>query len=116
MRITIIAVGKIKEKYFTQAIEEYTKRLSRYCKLDIIQLQDEKTPDDASPRQEQQIKEREGERILHAIPEDAHVIALAIKGKSFDSKTQFFRNDVSPSAYAGHLARADLPEFPDHQS
>lgn len=85
MRITIIAVGKIKEKYFTQAIEEYTKRLSRYCKLDIIQLQDEKTPDDASLRQEQQIKDREGERILHAIPEDAHVIALAIEGKSFDS-------------------------------
>ena len=85
MRITIIAVGKIKEKYFTQAIEEYTKRLSRYCKLDIIQLQDEKTPDDASPRQEQQIKEHEGERILHAILEDAYVIALAINGKVYDS-------------------------------
>lgn len=85
MKITVIAVGKIKEKYFTQAIEEYAKRLSRYCKLDIIQLQDEKTPDDASSRQEQQIKDREGERILHSIPEDAYVIALAIEGKSFDS-------------------------------
>ena len=85
MKITIIAVGKIKEKYFTQAIEEYVKRLSRYCKLDIIQLQDEKTPDEASPREEQQIKEREGERILRALPDDAFAIALAIEGKSFDS-------------------------------
>ena len=85
MKITIIAVGKIKEKYFTQAIEEYVKRLSRYCKLDIIQLQDEKTPDEASPREEQQIKEREGERILRALPDDAFAIAQAIEGKSFDS-------------------------------
>lgn len=85
MKITVIAVGKIKEKFYIQAIEEYAKRLSRYCKLDIIQVQDEKTPDEASLKEENQIKDREGEKILRALPEDAYVIALAIEGKSYDS-------------------------------
>ena len=64
MRITLVTVGKIKETYFTAAIAEYQKRLSRYCKLDIIELADEKTPDNAGEALELQIKEREGERIL----------------------------------------------------
>ena len=85
MKITVVAVGKIKEKFYTQAIEEYTKRLSRYCKLQIVQVQDEKTPDEASEREETQIKDREGDKILRALPEDAYVIALAIDGKAPDS-------------------------------
>lgn len=85
MRITCITVGKIKEKYFTMAIEEYAKRLSRYCKLEIIELADEKTPDNASALMEEQIKQKEGERILKAIKDDAYVIALAIEGKQLDS-------------------------------
>jgi 23S rRNA (pseudouridine1915-N3)-methyltransferase len=85
MKITVVAVGKIKEKFYTQAIEEYTKRLSRYCKLQIVQVQDEKTPDEASEREETQIKDREGDKILRALPEDAYVIALAINGKTYDS-------------------------------
>lgn len=85
MKITCITVGKIKEKYFTMAIEEYAKRLSRYCKLDIIELTDEKTPDNASALMEEQIKQKEGERILKAIKDDAYVIALAIEGKQLDS-------------------------------
>ena len=85
MRITCITVGKIKEKYFTMAIEEYAKRLSRYCKLGIIELADEKTPDNASALMEEQIKQKEGERILKAIKDDAYVIALAIEGKQLDS-------------------------------
>ena len=56
MKITVISVGKIKEKYFTGAIEEYAKRLSRYCKLDLIEVPDEKTPDGASEGLELQIK------------------------------------------------------------
>ena len=56
MKINVIAIGKIKEKYFTDAIKEYSKRLSRYCKLEIIQVADEKTPDKASEAEEQQIK------------------------------------------------------------
>jgi len=86
MKITCITVGKIKEKYFTDAIKEYSKRLSRYCKLEIVELQDEKTPDGASETEELAIKEREGERILKAIKEDAYVIALAIEGKMLDSE------------------------------
>ena len=85
MKITCIAIGKIKEKFFTLAVEEYQKRLSRYCKLEIIELADEKTPDDASELMEKQIKQREGKRILSAIKEDAYVIALAIEGKQPDS-------------------------------
>lgn len=85
MKITLVTVGKIKETYFTAAIAEYQKRLSRYCKLDIIELPDEKTPDNAGEALEMQIKEREGERILKVLREDAYVIALAIEGKMPDS-------------------------------
>lgn len=86
MKITLITVGKIKEKYFTDAIAEYAKRLSRYCKLEIVEVADEKTPDGASESLENQIKEKEGERILSKIPESAYVIALAIEGKQLDSE------------------------------
>jgi len=85
MKITCITVGKIKEKYFTDAIKEYTKRLSRYCRLEIVELADEKTPESAGEAEERAIKEREGERILKAIKEDSYVIALAIEGKMLDS-------------------------------
>ena len=86
MKITLITVGKIKEKYWLDAIAEYSKRLSRYCRLEIIQVQDEKTPDGASAALEQQIREREGERILAKLRPDAYVIALAIKGQMLDSE------------------------------
>lgn len=85
MKISIIAVGKIKEKFFEQAIAEYSKRLGRYCKLEIIQVADEKTPDGASETLEKQIKEKEGERILSNIRSSSYVIALAIEGKMLDS-------------------------------
>ncbi len=85
MNITIYSVGKIKESYFRQAIAEYSKRLSRYCKLSIVEVADEKTPDTASEAQIKQIKEKEGERLLSKIKEDTYVIALAIDGKSLDS-------------------------------
>ena len=81
MRINVVCVGKIKEKFYTQAVEEYSKRLSRYCKLDIVELPDEKTPDNASDIVNEQIKNKEGERILSAIKDDAYVCALAIEGK-----------------------------------
>ncbi|WP_320988976.1 23S rRNA (pseudouridine(1915)-N(3))-methyltransferase RlmH [Hungatella sp.] len=85
MKITLVTVGKIKEKYYTAAIEEYSKRLSRYCKLEIIQVADEKTPDNAGEALETQIKEEEGDRILASIRDGACVIALAIEGKMLDS-------------------------------
>ena len=86
MKISLITVGKIKEKYFTDAIAEYAKRLSRYCKLEIIEVADEKTPDSASEALENQIKEKEGERILSKVPDSAYVVALAIEGKQLSSE------------------------------
>lgn len=86
MRITIITVGKIKEKYFTDAIAEYTKRLSRYCKMEILEVADEKTPDGASEALENQIREKEGERVKKLIKESAYVIALAIDGREYSSE------------------------------
>ena len=79
-------MGKIKEKFFEDAIKEYSKRLSRYCKLEILQVADEKTPEGASEAVELQIKEKEGQRILSLIRDDAYVIALAIEGKMLDSE------------------------------
>lgn len=86
MRISIVCVGKIKESYFSDAVAEYRKRLSRYAKLEIIELADERTPDGASAAEERQIKEKEGERILKALRDDAYIIALAIEGKKLSSE------------------------------
>ena len=86
MKITVIAVGKIKEKFYTDAIAEYSKRLSRYCRLEVIQVADEKTPDGASEAQERQIKEKEGSRILAQIKDGAYVIALAVQGTMLSSE------------------------------
>ncbi|MBQ8527640.1 MAG: 23S rRNA (pseudouridine(1915)-N(3))-methyltransferase RlmH [Lachnospiraceae bacterium] len=85
MKITIITVGKVKESYFRGAIEEYSKRLSKYCKLEIAEVADEKTPDKASETEEEQIKAKEAERIMKYIRDDAYVIALAIEGRQLDS-------------------------------
>ena len=85
MKITCVTVGKVKEKFYRQAIDEFSKRLQIYCKLNIIEVADEKTPDKASEKQEAQIKELEGSRILKHIRENDYVIALAIEGKSLDS-------------------------------
>lgn len=85
MKITILTVGKIKEDFYRKAIDEYSKRLSRYCKLEIIEVADEKTPDTASETVEEQIKDKEGERLLKYIREDTYVIALAIEGEMLDS-------------------------------
>ena len=86
MKITIVTVGKIKEKYLKDAIAEYGKRLSRYCKLEIVETADEKTPDGASELMEQQIRRKEGERIEKYLREDAYGIALAIDGKMLSSE------------------------------
>lgn len=86
MNITLVTVGKLKEKYLKQAIDEYSKRLGRYCKLDIIELADEKTPDNASEREEQQIKEKEGRAILSKIKDTSYVVAMDLNGKQITSE------------------------------
>ena len=87
MKITILCVGKIKESFYRQAMDEYSKRLSKYCKLEIIEVPDEKTPDKASQALENQIKEKEAERILEKIKDDTFVFTLEILGKRFTSES-----------------------------
>lgn len=85
MKITIVCVGKVKEKYLRDAIAEYEKRLSRYCKLQVIEVVDEKTPDGASTVVEDQIREKEAERILKNLRLDDPIVTLEIEGKQMDS-------------------------------
>lgn len=86
MKISVVSVGKIKEKFFVDAIGEYSKRLSKYCKLDLIEVADEKAPENLSAKEEVQIKDKEGERILAKVPDSAYVICLAIEGKQLTSE------------------------------
>lgn len=86
MKITIITVGKIKEKYLRDAIAEYSKRLSKYCKMEIIEVADEKTPENASETMNETIKSREAERIFKYLKDDAYVITLEIQGKQMTSE------------------------------
>jgi len=81
VNISIITVGKLKEKYLKQGIDEYLKRLSSYAKVEIIEVPDEKAPEILSENEMLQVKAKEGDRILSKIHPDAHVIALAIEGK-----------------------------------
>ena len=86
MKITIITVGKIKEKYLRDAIAEYSKRLSKYCKMEIIEVADEKTPENASESMNETIKSREAERIFKYLKDDAYVMTLEIQGKQMTSE------------------------------
>lgn len=86
MRITVICVGKLKERFYSDAVDEYAKRLQKYCKLDIVEVSDEKTPEGAGQLQEEKILEREAARILDRIRVDAFVCTLEIKGKKLSSE------------------------------
>ena len=86
MKITLVTVGKIKENYLRDAVAEYVKRLGKYCKLEVIETADEKTPDHASETVEEAIRVKEAERILRYIREDAFVITLEILGKQLSSE------------------------------
>lgn len=97
MKITILCVGKIKESFYRDAIGEYTKRLSKYCKIDIIEVADEKTPDKASAALEEQIKEKEADRLLARLDESAYVYTLEIQGKRYSSR-----------AFAGAINQAGI--------
>jgi 23S rRNA (pseudouridine1915-N3)-methyltransferase len=86
VNISIVTVGKLKEKYLKQGIEEYLKRLTAYAKVEMIEVADEKAPEELSDIEMQQVKQKEGERILAKISQDTHVIALAINGKMQSSE------------------------------
>ena len=89
MKITILCVGKIKEKFYRDAITEYCKRLSRYCKLEVAEVADEKTPDRASEHEELLIKEKEAERMEKYLKDGAYVIALRADYRLSFSKMTF---------------------------
>ena len=86
MKITILCVGKVKEKFYRDAIDEFSKRLSRYCKLEILEVADEKTTEEASDTEIRLVKDKEGERLLKNIKDDAYVVCLCIDGKQLDSE------------------------------
>ena len=102
MNITIISVGKIKEKYFTAAIDEYSKRLSRFAKLNIIEVADEKIPDNASEKEMEQIKEKEGNKILAKLPQNSFVVTLCIEGKEHSSE-ELAKKIVDISMTSSHI-------------
>ncbi len=104
MKITLICVGKLKEKYLTQGVEEYVKRLSRYCSLDIIELADEKTPDNASSIVEDLIKKKEGERILKVLKDDSYCITLAINGVMLSSPELAEKIDTLGVSGTSHIS------------
>lgn len=99
MKITVIAVGKIKEKFYRDAVSEYEKRLGRYCKPEIIQVEDERTPDRASANLTELVKKKEAERILKYLKEDAFVVVLDIRGKAYDSEE--FADQIESLAISG---------------
>ncbi len=86
MNIRIIAVGKIKERYLQQGIDTYLKRIKSYCNVEIVEVPDEKAPENLSPAQEEIVKAKEGERIRNAVRQNSYVIALAIEGEALSSQ------------------------------
>ena len=86
MNIQVICIGKLKEKYWVDGIKEYSKRLSRFCNLDIVELKESRLPDNASPAEEEKVKVEEGKSILGKIKDSTYVITLEIQGKQLSSE------------------------------
>ena len=97
--VTIIAVGRLKEKFYTDAMAEYKKRLSAYCKFDVIEVKDEKTPDNPSEAEKNAVLDREAQRIIEKIPKGAKVISLCVEGKQMPSEK--FAKLISDEAVSG---------------
>lgn len=95
MNLCILCVGKVKEPYFREAIAEYVKRLGRYGKVSIVEVEDEKTPEGASSAQEEKIRQKEGKRLLEKLPDQAYLVTLEIEGHRLSS--------VQFSSYLEHL-------------
>ncbi len=103
MKITVVCVGRLKEKYWVDAVKEYSKRLSKYIKLEIAELPDEKAPETMSAAQEEQVKEKEGRRILKAVKDDSFIITLEVGGKSLSSEEFAKLVDVSMTRGISHI-------------
>lgn len=104
MQISIICVGKIKEKFYRDAIDEYAKRLSRYCKLAIVEVADEMTPDRTTDAMRDAILKKEGDRILAKIPDNAYVFSLEIKGNRYSSESMANQIKTITTGGKSHIA------------
>ena len=104
MNISIVTVGKLKEKYLKQGIDEYLKRLSSYAKMEIVEVPDEKAPEELSAAEMEQVKQKEGEKLLAKLSQDTYVIALAIDGKMKSSEEL-----ADPLINWLHMGKAKLP-------
>lgn len=100
MKITIACVGKIKEKYLVAGIEEFTKRLTPFCKLETIAINEERMPDDPAPAEKRQVLERETQRLLAVVPPASYVILLDVVGKQLSSPELAAK--IDSLALAGH--------------
>lgn len=103
MKITIACVGKIKEKYLTQGIEEFTKRLTAFCKLETLSINEEKMPDNPSPAEKEQVLDRETKRLMAIIPENSYVILLDVIGKQISSPELAEKIDALALAGTSHI-------------
>lgn len=103
MKITIACVGKIKEKYLTQGIEEFTKRLTPFCKLETLSINEEKMPDNPSPAEKEQVLDRETKRLMAIIPENSYVILLDVIGKQISSPELAEKIDALALAGTSHI-------------
>ncbi len=103
MKITIACVGKIKEKYLTQGIEEFTKRLTPFCKLETLSINEEKMPDNPSPAEKEQVLDRETKRLIAIIPENSYVILLDVIGKQISSPELAEKIDALALAGMSHI-------------
>ena len=103
MKITIACVGKIKEKYLTAGIEEYSKRLTPFCKLETIAINEEKMPEDPTPALKEQVLEKETQRLIAIIPENSYVILLDVVGKQLSSPELAAKIDALTLAGKSHL-------------
>ena len=104
MKISIVCEGKIKEKYLTEGIAEFTKRLTPYCKLETIAIGEEKMPDNPSPAEKEQVLAKETERLISAIPASAHVVLLDLQGKEITSPQLAEMFDSLALAGKSHIA------------
>ncbi len=100
MQIQIVAVGKLKEKYLKDAVLEYTKRLSRYCRVEIVEVYEEKAPDTLSSLEEDQVRKKEAEKIQRVLAKNSFMVALDLKGEQLDSKA--FSKKISTWMLSGN--------------
>lgn len=103
MKITIACVGKIKEKYLTQGIDEFTKRLTPFCKLETLSINEEKMPDNPSPAEKEQVLDKETKRLMAIIPENSYVILLDVIGKQISSPELADKFDTLALAGTSHI-------------